>query len=146
MLGIRHASDTFGGRRIEDPLGGGTVAHPHLAQGVQGKDLSRLGVLGVAGFLGILGVLSVKRPLRRNEPRNGRKFGNIVPRTLQNRGPGPPKSSPEPSKTPFFKDLQLKRVKMGNPRSFWRPKLPTWLQVGGPRPSKIEAKTRKNRC
>ena len=25
-------------------------------------------------------------------------------------------------------------------------KKPTWLQVGGPRPSKIEAETRKNRC
>ena len=27
-----------------------------------------------------------------------------------------------------------------------RPKVPTWLHLGGPRLSKIEAKTRKNRC
>ena len=90
---------------IEDPLGGDTAAHPHLALGVQGKDLDRLGVLGVLGFLGILGILSVKRSLRRNEPKNDRKFRKIVPKTLQNRAPGPPKSSPEASKTTFLKDV-----------------------------------------
>ena len=31
---------TFGGRRIEDPQGGDTAAHPPLAQGAQGKDLA----------------------------------------------------------------------------------------------------------
>ena len=35
---------------------------------------------------------------------------------------------------------------MGNHRNFLRPKEPTWLHLGGSRPSKIEAKTRKNRC
>ena len=73
---------TFGGRRIEDPLRGGTAAHPLSVAGSQGKDSCALGVLGVLGFLGFLGVLgvsSVKRPLRRNEPLNGRKFRKIVP-------------------------------------------------------------------
>ena len=35
---------------------------------------------------------------------------------------------------------------MGNHCNFRRIFIPTWLQVGGPRGSKIEAKTRKNRC
>ena len=35
---------------------------------------------------------------------------------------------------------------MGRRRSFLRPKWPTWLHLGGPRPSQIEAKTSKNRC
>ena len=34
----------------------------------------------------------------------------IEARGLQNRAQGPPKSSPEPSKTPFFKDTYLKKA------------------------------------
>ena len=34
----------------------------------------------------------------------------IEARSLQNRGPEPPKSSPEPSQTPFFKDIYLKKA------------------------------------
>ena len=66
--------------------------------------------------------------------------------TLQNRGPGAPKSSSELSKTQFLKDIQFKRIQRGSAFSFLRPKWPTWLQVGSPRGFKIEAQTRKNRC
>ena len=40
-----------------------------------------------------------ERPCRRNEANNGPNDRKIVPRPLQNRGRGPPKSSLEPSKT-----------------------------------------------
>ena len=56
---------------------------------------------------------------------------------------GPPKSSPEPSKTTFLKDIELKKAQEGPRQSFSKPKWPTWFQVGGPRPSKIEAKPEK---
>ena len=86
------------GRRIEDPLGGDTAAPPHLAQGIQGKDLCTLGVLGILGVLGMLGVLSVRRPLRRNEQNNFENLAKIVPepseidpRGLQNRARSPPR-------------------------------------------------------
>ena len=67
------------------------------------------------------------------------------PQTLQNRAPEPPKSSLEPFKTPFLKDLQLKRVKKELFRSFGGPTWPTWLHLGDPRPSQIEAKFYENR-
>ena len=66
--------------------------------------------------------------------------------SLQNRGPGPPKSSPEPSETTFLKTSNLRRLLEGQGLQVWWPKLPTWLQLGSPRGSKIEARTRKNRC
>ena len=65
---------------------------------------------------------------------------------LQNRGLRPPKSSPEPSKTPFLKTFNLGSLKSKLPYRRRGHFEPTWLQVGGPRPSKIEAETRKNRC
>ena len=37
----------------------------------------------------------------------------IEARSLQNRGPGPPKSSPEASKTPFLKTSNLRRLLEG---------------------------------
>ena len=40
--------------------------------------------------------------------------------TLQIRAPGPPKSSPEASKTPFLKNLGLKKVKRGMFKIFLR--------------------------
>ena len=75
-----------------------------------------------------------------------RKSRKNRPKTLQNRGPGPPKSSLEPSKTPFFNTFKLRRHKKRTEhfeKSIFRP---TWLHLGGPRGSKIEAKTRKNQC
>ena len=63
---------TFGGRRIEDPVGGGH-RRPPLAQGVQGKDLCNLGVLGVRG-------------------------SKYDVQSLRKSGPDPPKGRPEASK------------------------------------------------
>ena len=74
-----------------------------------------------------------------------RKSRKNRPKTLQNRGPWPPKSSLEPSKTPFLQDIYLKKVKKELHHNFLRPKWPTWLHLGGPRPFKIEAETLKNR-
>ena len=56
--------------------------------------------------------------LPKNKPKIGpgpskTRFG--APQTLQNRALGPPKSSREASKTPFLKDIQLKRA-LGRPR------------------------------
>ena len=42
----------------------------------------------------------------------------IEPRRVQNRGPGPPKSSPGPSKTPFLKISDLKKEKKARPLVF----------------------------
>ena len=41
---------------------------------------------------------------------------------LRNRGPGPLKSSPEPTKTSFLQDIQFKMVQEGAHHNFWRPK------------------------
>ena len=41
---------------------------------------------------------------------------------FRNRGPGPLKSSPEPTKTSFLQDIQLKMVQEGAHHNFWRPK------------------------
>ena len=64
--------------------------------------------------------------------------------TLPNRALGPPKSSPEPSKTTFFNTSNLRKQKKSCAKTLGGHFEPTWLQFGGPRPSKIEAKTRKN--
>ena len=66
--------------------------------------------------------------------------------SLQNRSPEPPKSSLEPSKMQFLKNLNLRGSKRSSAKGIGGQNEPTWLQVGGPRPSKIEAETRKNRC
>ena len=64
----------------------------------------------------------------------------------QRKAGGPPKSSLEPSKTPFLKDIQLKIIQGGGSNSDLLHFEPTWLQVGSPRPSKIQAEARKKRC
>ena len=43
-------------------------------------------------------------------------------------------------------DIDFEGILNGFWEGFGRPKWPTWLQVGGPRGSKIEPQTRKNRC
>ena len=83
---------------------------------------------------------------RHTRPKSYKNLEKMESQTLQNRGPRPPKSSPEPFKTPFLKTSNLRRLKMTTILKVLRPKCPTWLHVGGPRPSKIEAGTRKNRC
>ena len=62
---------------------------------------------------------------------------------LPNRGPGPLKSRPEPSKALCYKDTNLRRFKSRLLYARRRHFEPTWLQVGGPRASKIEAKIEK---
>ena len=62
---------------------------------------------------------------------------------LPNRGPGPLKSRPEPSKALCYKDTNLRRFKSRLLYARRRHFEPTWLQVGGPRVSKIEAKIEK---
>ena len=52
-----------------------------------------------------------------------------------------PKSNLEPSKTQFRKTSNLRTLLGSTGPSFLRPKWPTWLHLGGPRPSQIEAKT-----
>ena len=46
----------------------------------------------------------ITRPLRASMPKNIEKSSTNRPQTLQNGGLGPPKSSPEPSKTFILKD------------------------------------------
>ena len=46
----------------------------------------------------------ITRPLRASMPKNIGKSSKNCPQTLQNGGLGPPKSSPEPSKTPILND------------------------------------------
>ena len=83
------------------------------------------------------------------EPRKRRTFSKnqskIEPRGVQNRALGPPKSSPERSKTRFLKTSNLKSFR-GGVLFTKQPLLnPTWLHLGGPRSSKNEAETRKYR-
>ena len=59
--------------------------------------------------------------------------------TLQNRAWSAPRRH-------FEQMLNLRRLKSRLPHSRRRHCGPTWLQVGGPRSSKIEAETRKKRC
>ena len=70
----------------------------------------------------------------------------ISPRTLQNPVSGPPKLSPEASKTSFLKDLSLKNVKEGNrvnsKMKFGAKLPPSWVA----KTLQLEAKTRKNQC
>ena len=85
-------------------------------------------------------------PLRGNMPKNSWKWRKIVPRPskiepwgLQNRAWSPPRRY-------FSKTFNLRRLPRSTVQKVLKPKWPTWLQLGGPRPSKIEAETRKNRC
>ena len=67
-------------------------------------------------------------------------------RKLQNSALGPPISSPEPSKTPDqsqkYHQITSKQARTNCGMHF----RPTWLQIGGPRPSKMKAEILKNRC
>ena len=46
----------------------------------------------------------------------------------------------------FYTTFKLRRLKMTTMVEVLKPIWPTWLQLGGPRPSKLEAQTRKNGC
>ena len=63
----------------------------------------------------------------------------IEARSLQNRAWSPPRRH-------FYKTCNLRRLWKATALIFCGPRWPTWLQLGGPRGSKIEAKTLKNRC
>ena len=63
----------------------------------------------------------------------------IDARGLQNRARRPPRHH-------FLQTSHLRRLFEGCVFMSGSHFEPTWLQVGGPRPSNIEAKTRKNRC
>ena len=92
------------------------------------------------------GFLELEGHLRGNMPQNMRKFRKIVPRPfkiepwgLQTRACSPPRH--------HFKRIFKLRTLLGSTiPSFLRPKWPTWLHLGGTRPSQIEAKTSQNRC
>ena len=88
----------------------------------------------------------ITRLLRASMPKTIRKSWKTRPQTLQNGGLGPPKSSPELSKTPLKKSTWLKKVQKSWMQTEFAPKWLTWLHLGGPRPSQIEVKTWKNRC
>ena len=109
-LSLREAADS-----IELPQGG-PPPPPHLCARILGDChalkacMCRTAVLKAHGEMkvhilatiwpdfGFLGIVSVKQPFRRHETKNARKFRKIDPRTVQNRGPEPPKSRPGGSK------------------------------------------------
>ena len=72
---------------------------------------------------------------------NARKY---CPQTLRNRVRGPPKSSPEFSKTAFLKDIPFQTAEQGNRDKFLKLKEAIWLQLGGPRPYQMRPKTSKD--
>ena len=88
---IQHASHTFGGRRIEAPREGSPPPTHPLAVW---PPCDRAVVL--AGLWAFLAFVA---------PNITPKAFENEARTLQNGGPGPPKSSPEAFKTLFFKDI-----------------------------------------
>ena len=88
----------------------------------------------------------LKGRFRGNIPKKPAKVSKNRPQTLPKRTAGRSKSSLEPSKTLFLKEISFKKAQEGLSRSFWGPKWSTWFHLGGPRPSQIEAKTSKNRC
>ena len=70
---------------------------------------------------------------RHTRPKSYKNLEKMESQTLQNRGPRPPKSSPEPFKTPFLKTSNLRRLleevpalglvaKIANLAPSWRPK------------------------
>ena len=82
---------------------------------------------------------------RHTRPKTYENLEKIEPQTSQIEARGPPKLRPEPSKALCYKDTNLRRFKSRLLYARRRHFEPTWLQVGGPRASKIEAKIRKNR-
>ena len=80
---------------------------------------------------------------RHTRPKTYENLEKIEPQTSQIEARGPPKSRPEPSKALCYKDTNLRRFKSRLLYARRRHFEPTWLQVGGPRASKIEAKIEK---
>ena len=113
---------TFGGRRIESPQGGDTAGHPtpwaprpsppgHGSTGIRGRrpvTWQHLGHSSPSNGPMRQDKLVAKRLPPRKSPQasfvTSKTFENPA-RTLLNRARGPPKSSPEPSKTLFLKDF-----------------------------------------
>ena len=145
---------TFGGRRT--PPGGATAASPfvcknvgelpcieslHLqdciAEGTWGNESPHFGYN--LPRLCYEFKTRVRNTFLPKEPRKRRTFS-------KNRSQNPLKSRLERSKTPFLKIFNLRRLQRSCGKTLGKHFEPTWLQVGDPRPSKIEAKTRKNGC
>ena len=131
------------------PPGGGAPPPTHSWR-ICDRGLVLAGVLGVLGNLGILG---------KNLENIAPERSQIEPRGLKNRAPGPPKSSPEPSKTPFSKNIYLKNGRLELQAGIAQ----LWLQVRNqflhfsrqeapnlekmaPEPSRIEARGLQNQA
>ena len=133
---------------IEDPLGGSTAAPPFLE--ILGPPCSP----SRSTFLLSLRVLARSRQVLGKVLAFlcflGCGRGIFWPKALPKPSQNPPQSlQNRPWRRPrryLPKTLNLRRLPSRLPyrrRSHFEP---TWLHLGGPRGSKIEAKTRKNRC
>ena len=119
-----------------NPPGGGAPPPTHSWR-TCARGLVLAGVLGVLGSLGILAT-NVKKIVP--EP------VQIEPRGLKNRAWGFQNRAWSLPRRYFFKSFNLRALNMSLFKTFVGPKWRTWLGLGGPRPSQIEAETRKNRC
>ena len=88
---------------------------------------------------------SSRQALGTHGQKHTKNIQKIDPQTFQNRARRPPKLSLEPSKTLFSKTSNLRRQKRSCGKTLGGHFRPTWLHVGGPRGSKIEAETLKSR-
>ena len=94
---------TYGGRRIETPRGG-SLPPTHLCP----RHCDRIGLRDWptrAPSWNCAALASSSKSVPAFFLPRGPISRTNDPRTLQNRAPGAPKSSPEPSKTPFLKDI-----------------------------------------
>ena len=119
-----------------NPPGGGAPPPTHSWR-TCARGLVLAGVLGVLGFLGI-----VATNLKKIVP----EPVQIEPRRLKNRAWGFQNRAWSLPRRYFLKAFDLRALNMSLFKTFVGPKWRTWLQLGGPRPSQIEAETRKNGC
>ena len=117
------------------PPGGGAPPPTHSWR-ICDRGLVLAGVLGVLGFLGIL-AQNLEKIVPEPSQIEARSLKNRVQR-LQNRARSPPRRYF--LKTSILRALQGSCIFMSGEHFE-----PTWLHLGGPRGSQIEAKTRKNR-
>ena len=148
---------TFGGRQIENPLGGGHRRPPNVCPGhcnrtdLRGRTLGvctlkMVSLLSLFSPFGIFGIIDCWRDSWRAyleetfqksakiSTKSSLGGSQIEPWSLQNRVWSLPRRH-------FQKTSNLRRQKNGCGVTFERHFGPTWLQLGGPRPSKIEAET-----
>ena len=116
---------------------GGETPPPTHSWYTCARGLVLAGVLGVLGSLGILAT-NLKKIVP--EP------VQMEPRRLQNRAWGFQNRAWSLPRRYFLKAFDLRALNMSLSKTFVGPKWRTWLPLGGPRPSEIEAETRKNRC